>query len=107
MQHHGLAQDDAQPFLLFTFLLLLLAFLLLLTFLSTCLQLGNSLLWGRVVEFAERAIPARARPHVECTDLSILRKHQQASATIELTLQVAFDEGGKDEFNNNSPWLLK
>ena len=71
MQHHGLAQDDAQPFLLFTFLLLH-------TFLSACLQLGDSLLLGRVVELAEHAIPARARPHVEGTDLSVLRKHQSS-----------------------------
>ena len=75
MQHHGLAQDDAQPFLLlFTFLL----HTFLLTFLSACLQLGDSLLEGRVVELAEHAIPARARPHVEGTDLSVLRKHQSS-----------------------------
>ena len=48
-------QDDAQPFY---------------SFLSGCLQLGNSLLARRVVELAVHTEPARARPHVEGTGLS-------------------------------------
>ena len=57
------ALDEARPFY---------------SFLSGCLQLGNSLLARRVVELAVRTEPAHARPHVEGTSLSVLRKHQHS-----------------------------